>query len=378
MIERNAKGAQGGGGDPVVAAAQAAVVAAASHAKDLETRLQKLVSGEGGNSPDKGAGTTPVSPVSPGDTIDVVIVGAAHLPKANLLFGTIDPYFVLKMGSTKVHKTRRLKNTVDPVYDESFSWLVGPGDERILVTLKDQQTIGSNRAVAECSVQLSEVAMAGPRGMDRNFTLLYHGSSVRGLDGSQAVVHLQVTHRPANSGHGAGSASKSPSPARDQAAVAETRARLAEANALLEQARKELASAKSNSSVGAAVSIVDPTLETPFEPFTWNVTVHRAQHLPQMDVTGKADPYVVCSCGGDEKKTRTIKTSLDPEFGEVFEFAVRDEGEELLLTIMDWDRFTISEPTTTIATATETATDTAIKAAPPAPQTSPWIRFSCP
>jgi hypothetical protein len=130
--------------------------------------------------------------VQAGDQVEVTVVGAAHLPKANLIFGTIDPYFVVKIGA-KVCKTKRLKNNTDPIFGESFIFAIEQGDTDIHVVLKDQQTFGANQRVAECVIPLASVAGAGL--IDHEYQLLKHDAPVRGVDGQSAVIHLRVEHK---------------------------------------------------------------------------------------------------------------------------------------------------------------------------------------
>jgi hypothetical protein len=130
--------------------------------------------------------------VKAGDLVEVTVVEAAHLPKANLIFGTIDPYFVVKIGA-KVCKTKRLKNNPAPVFGDSFIFTIEPNDTDIHVVLKDQQTFGANQRVAECFIPLSTIAGAGL--IDNEYQLLKHDAPVRGIDGSTAVIHLRLEHK---------------------------------------------------------------------------------------------------------------------------------------------------------------------------------------
>ena len=62
------------------------------------------------------------------------------------------------------------------------------------------------------------------------------------------------------------------------------------------------------------------------------VQVLRATGLPKMDRNGKADPYVVLSCGeGAEQKSKVMPKTLSPVWDDAqFKFSVLDQSGELV------------------------------------------------
>jgi len=65
-----------------------------------------------------------------------------------------------------------------------------------------------------------------------------------------------------------------------------------------------------------------------------------AKGLKPADRNGNSDPYVQILIGGQRARSKTIKATLDPQWGETFEFAgVRGEllKHDLQLRVFDWD-----------------------------------------
>ncbi|KAH8961658.1 hypothetical protein BDL97_05G060600 [Sphagnum fallax] len=75
------------------------------------------------------------------------------------------------------------------------------------------------------------------------------------------------------------------------------------------------------------------------------VTVVRAKNLLKMDVMGKADPFVKLQLVNTlmSKKTRTKKSTLNPEWNETFKLLVQDpKSQSLEIQVYDWDK--VGEP----------------------------------
>jgi hypothetical protein len=72
------------------------------------------------------------------------------------------------------------------------------------------------------------------------------------------------------------------------------------------------------------------------------VKVIRAVNLKKMDIMGKSDPYVKLKMTGDRlqsKKTTVKMSNLNPEWNEVFTFAVKDPNSQVLeIHAYDWDK----------------------------------------
>ncbi|PON57652.1 C2- GRAM domain containing protein [Parasponia andersonii] len=69
------------------------------------------------------------------------------------------------------------------------------------------------------------------------------------------------------------------------------------------------------------------------------VRVIEARNLPAMDLNGLSDPYVKLQLGKHRSKTKVVKKSLNPSWGEEFSFKVEDLKEELLISVLDEDKY---------------------------------------
>jgi hypothetical protein len=70
------------------------------------------------------------------------------------------------------------------------------------------------------------------------------------------------------------------------------------------------------------------------------IQITRATGLLAADISGFSDPYVVLHTGGQKRKTRIIKQTLEPEWGEQFEFrGLLDDflSSGVKLVVYDWD-----------------------------------------
>lgn len=69
------------------------------------------------------------------------------------------------------------------------------------------------------------------------------------------------------------------------------------------------------------------------------VRVIEARDLPAMDLNGLSDPYVRLQLGKHRTRTKVVKKCLTPSWGEEFSFRVGDLNEELMISVMDEDKY---------------------------------------
>ncbi|XP_038995318.1 C2 and GRAM domain-containing protein At1g03370-like [Hibiscus syriacus] len=69
------------------------------------------------------------------------------------------------------------------------------------------------------------------------------------------------------------------------------------------------------------------------------VEVIEARNIPAMDLNGFSDPYVKLQLGKQRYKTKVVKKSLNPSWGEEFIFKVEDLKGKLLISVLDEDKF---------------------------------------
>lgn len=97
--------------------------------------------------------------------------------------------------------------------------------------------------------------------------------------------------------------------------------------------------------VGAIMMAVQEAKEEVASGEVLTVYCVRAEDLRAADIGvagfgGASDPYVVANIGDQVNKTKVKKNTLNPEWGESFDFWPLDElGSTLTLRVFDWDRF---------------------------------------
>ncbi|KAJ4836693.1 hypothetical protein Tsubulata_014853 [Turnera subulata] len=69
------------------------------------------------------------------------------------------------------------------------------------------------------------------------------------------------------------------------------------------------------------------------------VRVMEARNLPPTDPNGLSDPYVKLQLGKQRCKTKVVKKCLNPTWGEEFSFKVEDLNEELVISVLDEDKY---------------------------------------
>ncbi|XP_031392558.1 C2 and GRAM domain-containing protein At1g03370 isoform X1 [Punica granatum] len=69
------------------------------------------------------------------------------------------------------------------------------------------------------------------------------------------------------------------------------------------------------------------------------VRVIEARNLPAMDLNGLSDPYVRLQLGRHRFRTKVVKKSLNPTWAEEFSFKVEDLKEELIVSVLDEDKY---------------------------------------
>lgn len=104
------------------------------------------------------------SPASPeryslgGGVLRVKIVEAKGLPAMDVLTGSADPFVVVSLGDRESCKTRVIKKSLHPVWDEEFSFPLSLEAADVLkIEVKDWNLIMSAHSMGECEVRLCDV-----------------------------------------------------------------------------------------------------------------------------------------------------------------------------------------------------------------------------
>jgi hypothetical protein len=73
------------------------------------------------------------------------------------------------------------------------------------------------------------------------------------------------------------------------------------------------------------------------------VSIESASNLPNKDFLGSVDPFCQVACGGIVHETSVRKRESNPVWKQNFLFRVSNEETELIIKVMDWDRFKSNE-----------------------------------
>ncbi|KAF8560514.1 hypothetical protein P879_11419 [Paragonimus westermani] len=76
--------------------------------------------------------------------------------------------------------------------------------------------------------------------------------------------------------------------------------------------------------------------------YSLEVLVKEAVNLPNVEITGKSDPYVIVGFQGTTEKTKVIEDCLDPKWNETLKIDLKGKplvaSDVLLFTIKDKDK----------------------------------------
>ena len=95
--------------------------------------------------------------------------------------------------------------------------------------------------------------------------------------------------------------------------------------------------AKENKAHGAMIPALIPS-DTLLHGYSAELTIHSARNLKAADLNGSSDPYVVCSCGDKDFKTKVVKKDLNPQWQTRISLPPFAVGQECQLTFRVWDQ----------------------------------------
>jgi len=261
--------------------------------------------------------------------LSVTIHAAENVPKMDT-FGHADPYCTVQLMTT-TEKTKKLKNEKDPRFEETFELPVSmvPTGQNVVLTLMEWNRFGKDKAVGTITLPLGDIAERGSASRQRvQMKAAGKDSDLTGHNNQPCMMLYSLRF-----------VSDTPLPTPelapdDQAAVDAASIELASVTQQITDAQAKI----------AALGGSSPTKADKSGPWQLRLGLIRAQHLPKMDATGAADPYVTFDIMGQkQQKSKTIKNSLSPEWKEEFVFDITDDQAELVVTVWDWDRMSKDE-----------------------------------
>nr|SVE76366.1 EOG090X05OW [Daphnia longispina] len=237
-------------------------------------------------------------------TLNITVVRCQGLPARDSNVGSSDPYVKLQLLPDKHHKvkTRVLRRTLNPVYDEDFTFY-GIGENQLQSLTLHFVVLSFDRysrddVIGEVLLPVNEALEEMTHSVDCNNTTADNGNH------SGALLYRDIAPR---------------------------------SQKMRTHGRGEL-----------LVSLC-------YQPQASRLTavVLKARNIPRMDMTGLADPYVKIYLVHNgqrvaKKKTHVKKRTLNPVFNESFVFdlpasATSLDNISLEFLVLDWDRVTKNE-----------------------------------
>lgn len=90
-----------------------------------------------------------------GSMLTVTVMEAKDL-KAMDYGGTSDPYAILKLSQQQV-ETSYIKNTLNPVWDETYTFDVQAREEILRVVVMDRDAVGTDDFEGKCNIPLRDL-----------------------------------------------------------------------------------------------------------------------------------------------------------------------------------------------------------------------------
>jgi Ca2+-dependent lipid-binding protein len=261
--------------------------------------------------------------------LSMTVHAVNNVPKLDT-FGHADPYCTIQLMQI-TEKTKKFKNEKNPQFEDTFELPVSqvPSSQNVVLTLMEWNRFGKDKAVGTINLPLGDIAERGS--MNRQQVPMKAAGKegdVTGPNNQLCIMLYSVTF-----------VSDVPLPTPqlapdDQAAVDEASIELARVTRKITDAEAKI----------AALGGSSPARDDKSGPWQLRLGLIRAQHLPKMDLTGAADPYVTFDIMGEkQRKSKTIKNTLSPEWREEFVFDITDDKGELVLTVWDYDQMSKDE-----------------------------------
>ena len=212
----------------------------------------------------------------------------------------LDPYVVIDFG--KQTKTTKVKDTLNPIWNEAYVFDCKDGASMFTIFLKDEEKMQKDRDIGIVSIKMEDL-------VDRPFKQWAQAWEMRNPETKQVCQNgkgmtslLYMVFQYVEEG-----APIPPEP----------------------------------TPIGASGVVSKGFQEFSAVPkASIFLTVIKAEHMPKMDyMSGKADPLVIVTINGEGKdKTSCKEANLDPEWNESFKLQVeQDSTKNLELTIQDYN-----------------------------------------
>ncbi|CAI5467156.1 unnamed protein product [Closterium sp. Yama58-4] len=214
--------------------------------------------------------------------LEVKLVEGRDLVNLSLL-GTIDPYATLfvRPKPTLTRRSRTIANSVNPLWNHSFDFKVeDPDTQRLVIKVWDDQELTASVPVGQAAIALADLPPL--KLVDRWVPVVKDVDDPKADTRPRGSLHLELLYRPVDE-HGGG------------------------------------------------LGVEDG--EKKYLRGVLQVVLLSGRDLMACDMNGLSDPFAVLELqlGGQRRKSRVVKKTLQPEWNENFEFLVEDGKHDMLV-----------------------------------------------
>ncbi|KAJ4801932.1 Calcium-dependent lipid-binding (CaLB domain) family protein [Rhynchospora pubera] len=273
-----------------------------------------------------------VIPIIPGDysdlelkpvgTLEVKLVQARDLTNKDII-GKSDPFSIVYIRPLpdKMKRSKTIDNDLSPIWNEHFEFIVEDvSTQNLTVKIYDDDGVQAADLIGCAQVRLKDLE---PGKVKDIWVKLVKDLEIQRDNKDRGQVHLELLYCPYDM------KDEVSNPFDKQFTMTS-----------LERTIKNTQNGTPNGS-----SLSSKTLSRRKEIImrgVLSVTVVSAEDLPAMDIAGKSDPYVVLNMkkSKTKHKTRVVNESLNPTWGQTFDFVVEDGLHDMLiLEVWDHDTF---------------------------------------
>ena len=122
---------------------------------EIENRLKEARRSERLNKNGRSLLLIGILGIMEGSMLTVTVMEAKDL-KAMDYGGTSDPYAILKLSQQQV-ETSYIKNTLNPVWDETYTFDVQAREEILRVVVMDRDAVGTDDFEGKCNIPLRDL-----------------------------------------------------------------------------------------------------------------------------------------------------------------------------------------------------------------------------
>ncbi|CAI5471707.1 unnamed protein product [Closterium sp. Yama58-4] len=279
--------------------------------------------------------------------LEVKLVEGRDLVNLSLL-GTIDPYatlFVRPMPS-RTRRSRTIANSVNPLWNHSFDFKVeDPETQRLVIKVWDDQELTASVPVGQAAIVLAELPPL--KLVDQWVPVVKDVDDPKADTRPRGSLHLELLYRPVDENGVLLAPTYFTPPAPKTLQEAAAAANAAEARKMRQAGVGFLSPIKAQQQEeGEGVDDVPAMAlggdqgglgvedgDKKYLRGVLQVVLLSGRELMACDMNGLSDPFAVLELqlGGQRRKSRVVKKTLEPEWNENFEFLVEDGKHDMLV-----------------------------------------------